>query len=259
MRCYLCDTEVGNPFMGYSAPDKYMDIIYATGSRHWYYCEKCLLYWQGNSLTDDDLQSIYLKYRDEEMRGTTVEAEYKRISTMPDSENQTRTNQLLMDGVLQPGKTLDIGSGLGVFPSSILPYVKDVTCIEPEPTSAKFIHNRITLCHNGFYAPGLAARNDLVTAVHILEHMRDPIKFLRDVVDVDLKPGGTMYIEVPDSKEFKTLSFDHDEFNSTHIWFFNIPTLVRIAESAGLSPYLIRTLTYPERNLSRVYMLCKNQ
>ena len=86
------------------------------------------------------------------MRNTTVAEEFKRIKINPYSENRQRVNQLLKDGVLKPGKALDIGSGLGIFPYSIMPYFKDVSCIEPNPDSAKFINNELGIkCCNTFY------------------------------------------------------------------------------------------------------------
>ena len=159
----------------------------------------------------------------------------------------------MKDGVLKPGRALDIGSGLGIFPYSIMPYFKDVSCIEPNPDSAKFISNDLGIkCYNTFYKSGLYNnRFDFISCIHVLEHISDMREFLSHV-DSDIEMHGTIYIEVPDAREFEYLSTEHDEFNSTHLYMFDMATLTYLLESIHLEPYLARRVKYKDRNLSRI-------
>jgi len=258
MKCYLCGSEeiIIKPWQ---PPDKYKNLIGITAGDIWTQCKRCGLYQHITLLDDEDLKQIYLKYRDLEMRGTTVKEEFDKVKALDRkgvSENNKRTNQLLADGVLsEPKHLLDIGSGFGIFPHGLKHYMKSVSCIEPNPDSAKFINELGMDCFNGFYEPGIFRRKDIVTLVHVLEHMRDPIEFLKNIREADIKDGGVLYVEVPDACEFDYLPADHDEFNSTHMYMFDMSTLIRVLQKGGFKPWLVRSLKYPKRHLTRIAVL----
>ena len=256
-QCYACNgmVEVFHELKY----DKYQKLIEKEVDRTWYRCPYCGLIQQSSFLDDLDLRGIYLKYRDLEMRGTTVKEEFDKIKALDrkgESENNQRTNQLLADEILsEPKHLLDIGSGFGIFPHGLKPYMKSVSCIEPNPDSAQFINELGIDCFNGFYEPGIFGRKDIVTLVHVLEHMRDPIKFLQQIREADIKNDGVLYVEVPDACEFDYLPSDHDEFNSTHMYMFDMSTLIRVLQKGGFKPWLIRSLKYPKRHLTRIAVL----
>jgi SAM-dependent methyltransferase len=64
---------------------------------------------------------------------------------------------------------------------------------------------------------------DLVVASHIIEHLRDPIKFCSDLIRIT-KPGGSLYIEAPSERSVMLpgMPFDHDRFCS--LSFYDDPT-----------------------------------
>lgn len=259
MKCYLCKNDRFKPIYSYTKPDKYLKVIGLTmNQRTWWHCGQCGLYFNNNGLTQEQIENAYLKYRDNEMRGTSVAEEFERIQSIPASENRLRCIWLSNNiADKRPQSMLDIGSGLGVFPNEMKKTIPNVCCIEPEPKSASFINNKLGIsCFNGFYKPAIFGKSELITLVHVLEHFKDPIGTLKDIKEHDLKPNGTLFIEVPDAKEFDYLPKDHDEFNSLHLFFFTISTLDRILRKAGFNPYLIERLHYKDRNLSRIRMLC---
>ena len=258
MKCFTCDTDM-KLVWNYDYPDKYQKLIEITeAKRAWYYCSYCMLYAQENNLTNKQLEDIYINYRNKNIRKTTVKETFDRIMKIPNSENKQRIDNLFSDLRTNGNKLLDIGSGLGVFPYAMKQKGYDVTCIEPNPDSCEFMEHELGL--NTFQAffgeDNRYIKYNLVTMIHLLEHMRDPVEILKKVKDHHLLDGGSVYIEVPDAKEFKTLDKDHDEFNSTHLLFFTPESLEQIAREAGLTPYTIRKINYTERNLERIGMLC---
>jgi len=259
MKCYLCGTRILYWIWSYGEPDKYLKAIGITKSRRtWHQCPKCELYINDNGLTEEQTEQAYLKYRNYEMRGATVKEEFDRVKAIPYSENQQRINWLLGNGVFQKKTVLDIGSGLGIFPYQINPYVDKVYCIEPEPESAQFIDKGLGIeCHQGFYETGLFPKVDLVTLVHVLEHIHQPINFLKGIREIDLKKDGILFVEVPDATEFQSLDKDNDEFNSLHLWFFNLSTLDRVIRKSGFVPFLAKRVYYEHRKLHRIMMLCR--
>jgi SAM-dependent methyltransferase len=76
---------------------------------------------------------------------------------------------------------------------------------------------------------------DLVILSHMLEHMIDPIQFLREEVLPLLHEDGCVYIEVPGLLSVANSYGDPlNYFQNAHLWGFTINTLDRIAERAGL-------------------------
>ena len=260
MNFYLCGNDSLTPIFSYNEPDKYIKTIGKPSStRTWWYCPQCELYSNVNELSEEEIQNAYLKYRDNEMRGISVKKEFERINNLPNSENRERciwlANYIAAD---RPQSMIDVGSGLGVFPYIMRTTVPNIYCIEPESESARFINTELSIrCINSFYKKGMFGKVDLVTLVHILEHFTDPIGTLRSIRKYDLEKGGTLFIEVPDAEEFTSLPKEHDEFNSLHLWFFNVATLDRVVRQARFKPYLVERIYYPERKLSRIRMLCK--
>lgn len=258
MNCYLCGNEQLTPVFTYTEPDKYLNAIgLKENKRTWWHCPKCDLYTNTNRLSEEQIQQAYLNYRNIEMRGTTVEEEFNRIIDIPAGESECEQRIEWLDKNLHiKGPMLDIGSGLGIFPYLMQYHAKTVYCIEPEPESARFINEDLKIeCRNQFYKPGLFPKANLVTLVHVLEHMKNPRQFLGKVKS-DMLPDGKLFIEVPDALEFTYLGLDHDEFNSLHLFFYTMSSLIRMVKSAGFIPMIVERVRYGERNLSRLLMLC---
>jgi hypothetical protein len=86
--------------------------------------------------------------------------------------------------------------------------------------------------------------------------MEDPEEMLMQF-HVDLVPGGKIFIEVPDAKEFDYLPSDHDEFNSTHIHFFTPCNLFRLVECCDYTVTDMRMVRTKERDLSRIMLVAE--
>lgn len=75
----------------------------------------------------------------------------------------------------------------------------------------------------------------LVSLVHTLEHIENPIPFLRSIRRL-LSPGGTLFVQVPHYPEnpFELMTADH----ASH---FEVRTLRAVLSRAGFAPSLIST------------------
>lgn len=118
---------------------------------------------------------------------------------------------------VKPGdRVLDMGSGAGHFARHVAhaEYVGIDTATgagKPEPGSF-----------------------DVVTAFQVLEHVADPLAFLRDAAAC-LKPGGTLVIGVPDSDSYLgTLANFVLNAPPHHVTWWNARSLTALAEIAGL-------------------------
>ena len=94
---------------------------------------------------------------------------------------------------------------------------------------------------------------DTVTLVHVLEHIQDLDGFLEQI-RMRLRKGGYLFVEVPDEIEFAFLEKYHDDFNSTHQWFFGVNNLWAVLERSGFKPF--RHSMHTHNDKGRIRMLC---
>jgi 2-polyprenyl-3-methyl-5-hydroxy-6-metoxy-1,4-benzoquinol methylase len=83
---------------------------------------------------------------------------------------------------------------------------------------------------------------DLITINHVLEHIIDPIVFLRNACRL-LKPNGMIYLETPDQSDFGFLPTTHDRFSLQHNWYFRLVDLENFGRRVGLTPVKSETFT----------------
>ncbi len=140
---------------------------------------------------------------------------------------------------IAPGKSiLDIGCSSGFM---LLP-LKEKGClvagVEPSMQFTSFLK------HNGIEVyPSLedlkkdddsGEEFDLIMHFFVLEHIRDPVQFLKAALDI-LKEDGTMVFEVPNRNDPLITIYDIEAFNRfywsvAHNWYFNPTSLKYILD-----------------------------
>ncbi len=142
----------------------------------------------------------------------------------------------------KPGEILDIGCAQGQY----LAYVASLgwrgAGVELDPVSAQYAAEQLGITVRagpaevelGYWPDGSF---DVVTLWHVLEHLYDPARVLREVRRV-LKPGGTLLLEVPNyaslwSRVFGGLWFALEP--PYHRFHYQPDTLERALQAAGFS------------------------
>lgn len=79
---------------------------------------------------------------------------------------------------------------------------------------------------------------DVISLFHVLEHIKDPIPFLRAVA-ARLAPGGQLVIEVPNADDalltiYKNKPFSRFTYWSPHLFLYTRSTLITLIKKAGL-------------------------
>ena len=146
------------------------------------------------------------------------------LMSLPREQSDNRQRVNFIDNFwndTQPNKEkscLDIGSGLGVFPAVLKELNWDCVAIEPDPEACEIIREQIGIevlsgdlirCQNigGF---------NLISFNKVLEHIRNPTEMLLQST-LHLKPGGLIYIELPDGETALEKSGpDREEFFVEH-------------------------------------------
>jgi SAM-dependent methyltransferase len=88
---------------------------------------------------------------------------------------------------------------------------------------------------------------DLITMMHVLEHMPDPLAYLRELRESLLAPQGRVLIEVPNL-------YAHDCFEIGHTVAFSPHTLAQILSQAGYEVLAARQHGMPRSRLVPLYL-----
>lgn len=137
-----------------------------------------------------------------------------------------------------PRNYLDVGCGQGAMLVEFRRRCPTAPClgVEPSPDAAAFCFRRHGLeveprPWNSLQREELRGPFDLITLVHVLEHVLDPVDVLTRAVD-RLSPNGLIYVEVPDLLSERWSGKDF--FHIAHVWYFHETALRNLFLRCGL-------------------------
>lgn len=145
----------------------------------------------------------------------------------------------------EKGRLLEIGCGNGEFLSLAETAGWQVTGVEYSAVACETARSRVK---NGAVICGeLKAANlpgdqfDLCVISDVLEHIRSPLDFLREIHRV-LQPGGTLFVATPsmDSWSARFLRQKWMEFKAEHLVYFDQQTLQTALFKTGFREVIVR-------------------
>ena len=152
-----------------------------------------------------------------------------------------------------PGALLDVGCGAGEFLDRARRLGWNVRGIEPDPAAAEFARTRFAIpvmdgtVEDQSLPP---ASHDLVVSRHVLEHVHDPVAFLRQCFGL-VRPGGKLIVLTPNVASLQHKIFGASWFHldpPRHLYLFTRATLAVCAAKARLAGVTIRTLAREGRD-----------
>jgi len=188
-------------------------------------------------------------YKNEE----SMRATYQRIISLPParSDNFWRFKEIAQFAASWFGRTsdlelLDIGSGLGVFPSIVHKQGWHCTAIDPDKRAVKHLTDTVGVdaLFGDFMKLDVSKKYDMITLNKVLEHVPDPIAMLRRTLDW-LKPGGFVYVEVPDGEIASQYGSEREEFTIEHLHVFSLASSAILATQAKYTVHAIERLHEP--------------
>lgn len=149
-------------------------------------------------------------------------------------------SKFLGDSGLLSGTTrvLDVGCAEG----SLLRAIRSLAPssvrvgVEPNPKFGEFARSWADATIYGDLAEieEQGQRFDLITVNHVLEHVREPVVFLRRLANLTT-PNGQIYVDVPDAARYRSLN----DLHIAHLFHFSAASLDNVARRAGLLPQTI--------------------
>ncbi|PPR33129.1 MAG: Ubiquinone biosynthesis O-methyltransferase [Alphaproteobacteria bacterium MarineAlpha6_Bin5] len=157
-------------------------------------------------------------------------------------------------------KVIDVGAGAGTFLNIIKKHSSQTIAIEP----ASFWHNYLKKKHLTFsYADDLIKKNikaDIVVSFDVIEHIDDPIKFLKDIKNI-LNKNGIAYIATPNYNDILMNlipnTFSQFNFRTAHTLYFNEKSIKFFLKKAGIKKYKINY--YHEMDFSNLLVWLKDK
>lgn len=139
------------------------------------------------------------------------------LTNTPVSDSMIRNLEATADFILSRApdrpSVVDVGGGTGGLALAMAKRAREVHLVEPSRalTAAQFAGTGVTLHQAMFPAPGLGeARFDVIVSRQVIEHIPDPLAFLRQIRG-RLRETGVAYIETP--------SFEYIEDNASIVDF----------------------------------------
>jgi len=148
-----------------------------------------------------------------------------------------------MGGLLKPSVSiLDVGCSAGHFLHSLKGKVKKRVGLELSRDEVSFIRKNLDFrvydkpIEHADIAEGPF---DIVTALQVLEHVEDPVGFLKNIRK-HLKKNGTLYLELPNIDDvlltqYRIRGYEDFYYREPHLSYFSKETLRRALAKAGFS------------------------
>ncbi len=149
------------------------------------------------------------------------------------------------------GNALELGSFKGDFTRRIIPFFKDITCVEASDEAIKIANaefgSKIKFVNALFETVSLPLKYDNIILTHVLEHLEDPIAVMRRINNEWLSDNGRFFLVCPNANApsrqiaVKMGLITHNsaitpaEKEHGHRITYSLDTLERDAKAAGLN------------------------
>lgn len=139
-----------------------------------------------------------------------------------------------------PRRALDVGCGDGRFLAAMKRRGFTVQGLETDPVAADLARRRTgSVIHEAsIETAGLPLQSfDLVSLLHVLEHLPDPRETLAAVRRA-LRPGGVLLLALPNAGSLEASLFGSTWYHldlPRHLWGFTPHTLTRLVEESGFN------------------------
>jgi 2-polyprenyl-3-methyl-5-hydroxy-6-metoxy-1,4-benzoquinol methylase len=194
-------------------------------------------------------------FYDKELQNKAINQDFKLTELKEmNSYDVERRSALIQKLLPKSKKILEIGSGDGFFLEKMVECDYDMTGIEisrqRRDRSKKITNAKILDIDFSEKIPNIG-KFDAVVLFHVLEHLHDPINFLKNVSKL-LEPKGKLIVEVPnfDDHQIKTNNaYKNWQLQRAHIHYFTPKILKNVFSQAGLSVKIIGIQRYSIENL----------
>jgi SAM-dependent methyltransferase len=199
-------------------------------------------------MTESELENFYRSEYRQVYQGS--EDPVKKDLTVQKARAEILANVLKSGGVEKIRRFADIGSSSGLLLEKIRhDYQCQVIGIEPGEAYRDYSDNKGLKIYESLKSVRRAgeAAFDLISMIHVLEHISDPAEYLKQLRKTLLSSDGKILIEVPNL-------YAHDCFEIAHLTSFSRHTLHEVMKKAGYSTLFLQIHGQPRSNIIPLYI-----
>jgi len=183
-------------------------------------------------------------YEDSEMHEENRTVEEWLHETVWDDERRIK----YLRRIIENREVLDFGCGNGGFMLRAKEIVSSIEGIEVERRLEEHFQKYGLRVYK--HIDEIDKKYDIITAFHVIEHMKNPIELIKKLVE-RLKNNGMIIIEVPNADDALLTLYKCKAFTywSCHLFLFNNNTIKLLVEKAGLKLLYVKQIQrYPLSN-----------
>ncbi len=205
-------------------------------------CDDCGLVFLNPQPSDAELARIYHAHY---FLGSDTDAGRQTVSELKQATARFYLAEISRYCGSQSGQLLEIGCGDGDFLVSAESAGWQVTGVEYSPDAAAKARQRLkngdVKCGELHAAQLPTAQFDLCVISDVIEHVRSPLDFLKEIYRV-LKPGGALFIATPatDSWSARLMKQKWMEFKPEHLTYFDRQNLQTALFQSGFREILVQ-------------------
>jgi SAM-dependent methyltransferase len=208
-------------------------------------CARCRFHFLSPRPVEAQMREHYRSAEYYATSGRTGYDDYERSAHALRKTFDALMRQLERDG-LTGGELLEVGCGHGYFLERARAHFARVEATEIAELAARAADvHAACVYRGGIEAVPVDRRYDLIVALQVLEHVYEPLAFLRELRS-KVRAGGHVFIGVPDmgSPWRHVLRARWPSFKvPEHVLYFDRSSLLRVLEKAGFSH--IRAVPHP--------------
>jgi SAM-dependent methyltransferase len=232
--CPICGGRDVRPLNRYGPRCLVGDYHITSGHVENVWCGRCGAGWNRLMMGDKELALFYAGYTKKVASADEDDLLFSVSAAEAETLTASQTRFLAAHVDASSGRILDIGCGKGAFLRSFRNHRPQWHCvgIEPSREEAELARRDGQLeVHEGMLGSTPLGREsfDLVSIMHVFEHVPRPLETLRHIHDL-LKPGGELFIEVPNTSD---LNMFYDLLLFEHLFHFTPETLAWLLSREG--------------------------
>jgi len=219
-----------------------------TGAIEYRLCSRCGMVFQSMDWKEDDLEHFYATDYRKLVEGADQVSEKNRA--IEEMRARLLVRWLKEHGIVSVKRHMDIGASTGaLIHRSRREFNAAVLGVELSNSHRAFAAARgLTML------PSLKAlesqggeRFDLISLIHVLEHLPDPVKTLAELRERWLAPDGALLLEVPNL-------YAHNSYEIAHLHAFSRHTLLETLRLAGYRVDALRVHGQPRSKVLGLYI-----
>lgn len=221
-------------------------------------CKNCEVIYQYPGLTEEEENKFYASEFESFMSGRSGESGgWKKIEKhiKANKDNMQRRMKYLKPYLNKNLNVLEVGCSSGFMLYPLLKNGHTCTGIEPSGVFRKnLIESGINVfdSYDNLIKQLPKARFDLIIHFFVLEHIRDPLSFLSQQINL-LNKGGKLIFEIPNYADplysiYDIPKFERFYWSVAHPWYFNEYSLKFLLDKLNINYEIIRDQRYDLSN-----------